>query len=99
MVQRHAILIVRVEPMQTCDNHDLKADKDDVWYMSKGEGVHLVGEELIVQTPGMAIQVAPPGYSLISLAEEPLVALCYNAAVCRVEQDGSYTRVTEKLSG
>ena len=99
MVQRHAILIVRVEPMQTCDYHELKADKDDVWYMLKGEGVHLVGQEVIVQTPGMAIQVAPPGHSLINHTEEPLVALCYNAAVYRVEQDGSYTRVTEKLSG
>ena len=36
LVQRHAILIVRIEAMQTCDNHELKADKDDVWYMLKG---------------------------------------------------------------
>ena len=43
LVQRHAILIVRIEAMQTCDNHELKADKDDVWYMLKGEGVHVVG--------------------------------------------------------
>jgi mannose-6-phosphate isomerase-like protein (cupin superfamily) len=99
LVQRHAILIVRIEAMQTCDNHELKADKDDVWYMLKGEGVHVVGEEVIVQTPGMAIQVAPPGHSLINHTEEPLVALCYNAAVYRVEQDGSYTRVTESLTG
>ena len=99
MVQRHAILIVRVEPMQTCDYHELKADKDDVWYMLKGEGVHVVGKEVIVQQPGMAIQVAPPGHSLINHTEEPLVALCYNAAVYCVEQDGSYTRVTETLSG
>ena len=98
LVQRHAILIVRIEPMQTCDNHELKADKDDVWYMLDGEGVHVVGEEVIVQTPGMAIQVAPPGHSLINHTEEPLVALCYNAAVYHVEQDGSYARVTESLA-
>ena len=98
LVQRHAILIVRIEAMQTCDNHELKADKDDVWYMLKGEGVHVVGKEVIVQTPGMAIQVAPPGHSLINHTEEPLTALCYNAAVYHVEKDGSYTRVTESLS-
>ena len=99
LVQRHAILIVRIEAMQTCDNHELRADKDDVWYMLKGEGVHVVGEEVIVQTPGMAIQVAPPGHSLINHTEEPMVALCYNAAVYHVEKDGSYTRVTESLPG
>jgi len=101
MVQRHAIAIVFMDPMQTSDNHGHTTDKDEIWYMLKGEGIHVVGEEVVVQTPGMAIQVAPcdPGHSLINHTKEPLYTLYIASAVYRVEEDGSYTRVFEPLPG
>lgn len=101
MVQRHAILVVLMDPMQTSDNHGHITDKDEIWYMLKGEGVHVVGDEMVIHKPGMAIQVAPcdPGHSLINHTEEPLMAFYIAAAVYRVEDDGSYTRVLETLPG
>ena len=101
MVQRHAILVVIMDPMQTSDNHGHSTDKDEIWYMLKGEGVHVVGEEVIIHTPGTAIQVAPadPGHSLINYTKEPLMAFYIAAAVYHVEEDGSYTRVLETLPG
>ena len=101
MVQRHAILVVLMDPMQTSDSHGHITDKDEIWYMLKGEGVHVVGDEMVIHKPGMAIQVAPcdPGHSLINHTEEPLMAFYIAAAVYRVEDDGSYTRVLETLPG
>ncbi|MBM3264987.1 MAG: cupin domain-containing protein [candidate division Zixibacteria bacterium] len=67
-------LVVRIEAMQTADNHGHGDDMDEVWYMWKGTGVHVVGKEVWVQTPGTAVSVAPsaPGHSLINHTEEPL---------------------------
>ncbi|MDE0297042.1 MAG: cupin domain-containing protein [Candidatus Poribacteria bacterium] len=101
MVQRHAILVVVMDPMQTSDSHPHTTDKDEIWYMLKGEGVHVVGEEMVIHKPGMAIQVAPcsPGHTLINHTCEPLMAFYIAAAVYRVEDDGSYARVLEPLPG
>jgi uncharacterized cupin superfamily protein len=87
--------------MQTSDSHGHTTDKDEIWYMLKGKGVHVVGEEVVIHKPGMAIQVAPcsPGHTLINHTDEPLMAFYIASAVYRVEADGSYTRVLEPLPG
>lgn len=74
-------LIVRMEPMQTADNHGHGTDMDEIWYMWKGQGVHVVSQEVCVQTPGTAIAVAPssPGHSLINHTDEPLQVFYFSA--------------------
>lgn len=70
----HNTIIVRIEAMQTADSHGHADDMDEVWYMWKGTGVHVVGKEVCIQTPGTAVSVAPsvPGHSLINHTDEPL---------------------------
>lgn len=70
----HTVLIVRIEAMQPADTHGHKSDMDEVWYMWRGQGVHVVSQEVCVQTPGTAVSVCPsdPGHSLINHTSEPL---------------------------
>lgn len=70
----HSVLVVRMEPMTTADTHGHGADMDEIWYMWKGCGVHVVSREVCIHKPGLAIQVAPshPGHSLINHTDEPL---------------------------
>ena len=80
LVVMNNVLIVRMEPMQTADNHGHEDDMDEIWYMWKGQGVHVVSREVCIQTPGTVVSVAPsdPGHSLINHTEEPL-QVCYFA--------------------
>ncbi|MBI2506127.1 MAG: cupin domain-containing protein [Candidatus Latescibacteria bacterium] len=74
LLQMHAVLIVRIEAMQPADTHGHGADMDEVWYMWKGQGIHVVSQEVCVQTPGTAVSVCPsnPGHSLINHTCQPL---------------------------
>jgi mannose-6-phosphate isomerase-like protein (cupin superfamily) len=74
LVQLHSVLIVRIEPMQTADTHGHGANMDEIWYMWRGQGIHVVSREICIQTPGTAVSVCPsdPGHSLINHTEEPL---------------------------
>lgn len=67
-------IIVQIEAMQTADNHGHPDTMDEIWYMWKGTGVHVVSKEVCIQTPGTAVSVAPsdPGHSLINHTTEPL---------------------------
>ena len=74
LVHLRDVLVVGIEPMQTGDTHGHGPDMDEIWYMWKGQGVHVVGREVCVQTPGTAVSVCPsdPGHTLINHTEEPL---------------------------
>jgi len=73
LVKIHSVLIVRIEPMQTADTHGHNAETDEIWYMLKGSGLHVVNREVCRQKPGDAVPVAPStGHSLINDTDEPL---------------------------
>jgi mannose-6-phosphate isomerase-like protein (cupin superfamily) len=76
----HQVLVVRMEPMTVSELHGHGADMDEVWYMWRGSGVHVVGREVCVHTPGTAIQVAPsdPGHMLINHTDTPLHAFYFS---------------------
>lgn len=67
LIKTHAILVVRIEAMQTPDTHGHDSNIDEVWYMLKGNGIHIVSQNVYRQRPGDAVSVAPsnPGHSLI----------------------------------
>jgi len=79
LTQIGAVLVVRVEPMTAGEMHGHGIDTDEVWYMWKGTGAHVVDGEVHVQTPGTAIQVAPsqPGHSLVNHMATPLHAFYF----------------------
>lgn len=73
LVQLHGILIVGMEPMQTADTHGHNPETDEIWYMLKGSGLHVVNQEVCRQKPGDAVPVAPStGHSLINDTDKPL---------------------------
>jgi len=73
LVKLNSVLIVGIEPMQTADTHGHKPETDEVWYMVKGNGLHVVNQEVYRQKPGDAAPVAPStGHSLINDTEKPL---------------------------
>ena len=80
LVQLHVVTIVRIEPMRTGDTHGHPADTDEVFYMWKGQGIHVVDKEVIVQTAGTAVSVCPsdPGHSLINHTTEPLMCFYFS---------------------
>ena len=70
----HNVLIVRIEAMQTPDQHGHGENTDEIWYMLKGSGVHVMGRDVCVQKPGDAVACYPSAlvHSLINHTEEPL---------------------------
>ena len=42
LVKLHSVLIVRMEAMQVADTHGHNPETDEVWYMLKGSGLHVV---------------------------------------------------------
>jgi len=73
LVKIHSVLIVRMEPMQVADTHGHNAETDEIWYMLRGNGLHVVNREVCRQRPGDAIPVAPStGHCLINDTNEPL---------------------------
>lgn len=74
------VIVVRVEPMQTGDTHEHGPNLDEIWYMLKGNGIHVVSREICRQKPGDAVSVAPStGHSLINDTDEPLQAFYFAA--------------------
>ncbi len=67
------VLVVRIDPMTTGDSHGHGPNMDEVWYMWRGECVHVVSKEVCLQTSGTAVSVCPsdPGHSLINHTEKP----------------------------
>ncbi len=80
IARRGAVLVVRMEPMTAAEPHGHDEGLDEVWYMWKGNGIHMVGREVCHQTPGTAIQVAPcdPGHTLINHTDEPLYVFYFS---------------------
>ena len=66
--------VVIIDPLQNGDNHSHGPDYDEVWYMWRGQAIHLVGQEVCIQTEGTAISVSPchPGHTLINVSAEPI---------------------------
>jgi mannose-6-phosphate isomerase-like protein (cupin superfamily) len=79
LTELHSILIVRMEPMTTADMHSHESDMDEIWYMWKGAGMHVVSRDVSLQSPGTALAVAPcnPGHMLINHTNEPLEAFYF----------------------
>jgi len=75
----HTVLVVGIEPMQTADTHGHEPGTgDEIWYMLKGNGLHVVNQEVCRQKPGDAIQVVPStGHSLINDTDKPLQTLYF----------------------
>ena len=80
MRSRGVVLVVSMEPMTVSEPHGHGEDIDEVWYMWKGSGIHMVGREVCHQTAGTAIQVAPcdPGHALINHTDAPLYAFYFS---------------------
>lgn len=73
LVKLNSVLIVGIEPMQTADTHGHNAVTDEIWYMLKGSGIHVMNREVCRQKPGDVVPVAPStGHSLINDTDEPL---------------------------
>ena len=73
LVKLNSVLIVGIEPMQTADTHGHNAETDEIWYMLKGSGLHVVDREVCRQKPGDVVPVAPStGHSLINDTDQPL---------------------------
>jgi mannose-6-phosphate isomerase-like protein (cupin superfamily) len=69
----NSVLIVGIEAMQTADTHGHNDRTDEIWYMLKGNGLHVVDREIRRQVAGDAVPVAPSmGHSLINDTDEPL---------------------------
>jgi len=77
----HTVLVVGMEPMQTADTHGHEPGTgDEIWYMLKGSGLHVVNQEVCRQRPGDAVQVVPStGHSLINDTDKPLQLLYVRA--------------------
>lgn len=73
LVKLHAVLVVRMEPMQVADTHGHNAETDENWYMLRGSGLHVVNREVCRQKPGDVVPVAPStGHCLINDTDKPL---------------------------
>jgi uncharacterized cupin superfamily protein len=79
LTKLHNILVVRMEPMTAAEMHGHSSVMDEVWYMWKGSGVHVVSHEVCMHTPGMAVSAAPcdPGHMLINHTDTPLQAFFF----------------------
>ena len=77
----HTLLTVVMEPMQTADTHGHPEEivGDEVWYMLKGNGLHVVNQEVCRQKSGDAVQAVPStGHSLINDTDKPIQLLVVN---------------------
>lgn len=85
LIELRDILVVLIDPLQTGDNHGHGPNMDEVWTMWKGQAVHVVGQEVCVQTLGTAISVCPSelGHTLINHTEEP----CYLFYFCSIDRN------------
>jgi mannose-6-phosphate isomerase-like protein (cupin superfamily) len=73
LVKLHSVLVVRMEAMQVADTHGHNAETDEIWYMMRGSGLHVVNREVCRQKPGDAVPVAPStGHCLINDTDQPL---------------------------
>jgi len=73
LVKLNSVLIVGIEPMQTADTHGHNNKTDEIWYMLKGNGLHILDGEVCRQKPGDVVPVAPStGHSLINDTDQPL---------------------------
>ena len=73
LISMRDVLVVRLDPMTTGDNHGHGPNMDEVWYMWQGQCVHVVSREVCVQRQGTAVSVCPsdPGHSLINHTDQP----------------------------
>lgn len=73
LVKLNSVLIVGMEPMQVADTHGHHDRMDEIWYMVRGNGLHVVNQEVCRQKPGDAIQVSgSTGHCLINDTDKPL---------------------------
>lgn len=67
-------LVVHMLPVRPSEPHSHDEQTDEIWYVWKGEGIHVVDRELKVQKPGDAVCVTPcdDGHMLINHTDETL---------------------------
>ncbi|MBI4306271.1 MAG: cupin domain-containing protein [Chloroflexi bacterium] len=79
------VLTVRIEAFQTPDRHRHPDGHDEVWYMLRGTGVHLLGSDVYIQSEGVTVACYPESaeHSLINHTDQPLVAFLFAHLVRR----------------
>ena len=85
LVKMRDVLVVLIDPMRTGDSHGHGPNMDEIWTMWKGQAVHVISQEVCVQTPGTAVSVCPsaPGHTLINHTTEP----CYLFYFCSLDHN------------
>lgn len=86
------IFMVTIEPMQTADSHAHAPGTDEVWYTLEGSAVHIVGQEMCVQTEGDVVG-PPPGviHSNINHTDKPFRAFLFSWSEAQARQLGILT--------
>ena len=78
--------------MQTADSHAHAPGTDEVWYTLEGSAVHIVGQEMCVQTEGDVVG-PPPGviHSNINHTDKPFRAFLFSWSEAQAGQIGLLT--------
>ena len=73
--------VVLIDPLRTGDNHSHGPDFDEVWYMWRGQVVHIVSQEVCIQREGTAISVCPchPGHTIINVSNEQVYFVYFSS--------------------
>ena len=73
-----SVSTVTIEPMQAGDSHAHRPGTDELWYTLEGSAVHVVGQEMCVQTEGDVVG-PPPGvqHSQINHTDKPFRAFFF----------------------
>ncbi len=73
--------VVLIDPLRTGDNHGHGPDFDEVWYMWRGQAVHLVSQEVCIQSEGTTISVCPcdPGHTIINVTDEQIYLVYFSS--------------------
>ena len=71
--------VVTIDPMQAGDSHAHGPGVDELWYTLEGSAVHVVGQDMCVQTEGDVVG-PPPGveHSQINHTDKPFRAFLFS---------------------
>ena len=91
------VFMVTIEPMQTGDSHAHAPGTDELWYTLEGSAVHVVGQEMCVQTEGDVVG-PPPGveHSQINHTDKPFRAFLFSWSEAQARMLGA---ITESRAG
>lgn len=84
--------MVTIEPMQAGDSHAHAPGTDELWYTLEGSAIHVVGQEMCVQTEGDVVG-PPPGveHSQINHTDKPFRAFLFSWSEAQARKLGVIT--------